>query len=214
MICSPWCTPRPCLLPCCRPACTAALTAELQELARGTLNSLQAAVARTPMLTASHACTFGGKENSKGAASSAASPAASCALQLMPQCLPPPPAAAYGHQRISPGHFWVQPMRSPLQPHQQNTDGATTPPLAGPTTSSSSNSRGQSGSGVLAMAEASPATATPLSQQASHAGSCQSRADSAVIDNLHIAQRALGEQMCRAVGGKHITASSPAKERL
>lgn len=156
-----------------------------QELAKGTLHNLQAAAAKVPALTSPHSCTNSGKENSDGAASPAASPTAST-LNLLSQSLPPPPAAAYSHQRVSPGHFWVQPTRSPLQPHQAASAMAS--PLAGPATRCGRDSQAQPGPGTAAA----PA-ATPLSQQASRAESCQSGASSALLDNLNVALRALGE---------------------
>ena len=120
----------------------------MQGLAESALYSLQAAggKAAPPPSTAS------GKEN-----------AASMALPH----LPGPPDATYGHQRVSPGHFLVQPTRSPLQQQhhlqqcqalQQWEAGSPVPPAS---------------------------AATPLSQQGS-------RVSSALVDNLNLALRALG----------------------
>lgn len=124
------------------------LSAQKQRmLAEGTLQSLQAAVAKVQTSASAGA----GKENGSGAGSKA---------------LPPPPAAAYSHQRVSPGHFWVNPTRAPLQPQQQGSPATAAQHMGGhQPTADSGSSHGA-------------AASTPLSQQSSHGGS------PALVDSL------------------------------
>lgn len=157
----------------------------VQALAEQTLHSLQAAKASP------HAATAG-KENAEGTA-----------------------GGPYSHRRVSPGHFLVHPtLRSPLQPPaQQQPSGSATPssaaarvlaplgtphsvsggsvwgrpyaPPPSPTSGVAATTPQQAAQGQQAASGAA-AAATPLSQQGS-------RVSSALVDNLNLALRALGE---------------------
>lgn len=172
------------LLPICLSCLHRITNARPQALAEQALHSLQAAKASPSPLVA-------GKENADGT---------------------PGP---YSHRRVSPGHFLVHPtLRSPMQQPSGSATGALVPlggmpatqplgtphnisggsawagrtyapppsPASGPTAATPQ----QAGQEQQAVAGAA-AAATPLSQQGS-------RVSSALVDNLNLALRALGEQ--------------------
>ena len=141
-----------------------------QGLAESALHSLHAASGKA----APHPSSAAGKEN-----------AASAALPW----LPGPPDTTYGHQRVSPGHFLVQPTRSPLQQQQyqqqqqqhlelQQWEAGSPATTAGVAPAASTSSQ-RGGSAAAAD------SGTPLSQQGS-------RVSSALVDHLNLALRALG----------------------
>jgi len=151
--------------------CTLPPPARMQELAECTLQSLQAAMSKAGTASAAD------KENS-GCSSGAV-----CSSRAL-QPLPPLPMASYSHQRVSPGHFLVNPTRSPLQqqPQQAAATSAAPATLFG-TPVASSGSAHWAHSGPAAAAPAAAAAVTPLSQ----ARSCASSAHS--VDNLSSALR-------------------------